>query len=496
MSTSCCGLFQTRFHMETLPPELLLSILSFLNPFDLLSLSEVSHLFYLLARDEILWSHVLARLPTSSSEFELNFSGFIARARSFRYQKYFHSTSIELGSWMPFAFSAQSIVVDIPIPPLVTLRSPESLTSIDQQLHPYVSLVRKYRDSIVHSLPYLVGLRELRNLSFGIPLMAPLPALFSALSQLEFLSLKRTFLSGIPESVFPCLHNLRVLDLSQNWFSKANGLPSSLVALSPSLTSLNLSSNWFTSIPSEIFLLSRLESLNLSNLPLNSPAFPPWSSALMALKFLDMSMCGLNCIPPSISNLASLSSASFSHNPLGELSESITTLHHLSALVISHARLSSLPRSLSRLTSLEKLDLSINFFTRVPSEVFTIPSLKSLHLELNSIVFVPDSFGRSLSQLKELVLDSNPLQGLPASMSLMQQLTLLSLLDVNLSENHLPPWIHTLHSLIHCGGLRTDQTVARSHSSSSTASNFFLLDFANHVPQTISPPDWKRFRVS
>jgi Leucine-rich repeat (LRR) protein len=102
----------------------------------------------------------------------------------------------------------------------------------------------------------------------------------------------------------------------------------------------------------------------------------------------------------------------------------------LSSLSIVGDRLTSLPVALAALTSLESLRLQAACLDTLPDGLTALPALRSLSLRCRSLSVLPSDLSASLVSLH---LDGLPITALPdriAALSLLEQLTLVSLPDL------------------------------------------------------------------
>lgn len=184
------------------------------------------------------------------------------------------------------------------------------------------------------------------------------------------LSLREHKLDEVPSGVFQ-LSNLRTLDLSNN----------SLTALDPRLAQL-----------------SNLKSLNCDNNRLQAGSLAPVSS-LTALQTLS---AGGNRLGKHVKM----------ENPSRPQPEAMPSLPEtLKQLKLDKNHFSSLPPQICNpsLVKLEKLDLSFNLLATIPSEIGCLAALVDLNLDSNSIVSLPEEVGK-LKKLKALSLRNNQIR--------------------------------------------------------------------------------------
>ncbi|KAI8570853.1 hypothetical protein RHMOL_Rhmol01G0069700 [Rhododendron molle] len=239
-----------------------------------------------------------------------------------------------------------------------------------------------------------------------------------------------------PNSSLFQLSHLQRLNLANNHFNKSR--ISFAFGNFASLTHLNLSFSVFSGwIPSELSLLSKLISLDLSHDNYSPLRIEPLHFKIL-LKNLtrihELVLVGVNIssdLPESLTNLSSLTILDLSSTGLqGYLPESIFDLPNLQRLVLSgnNDLDINLPKSTWRSgSSLRKLDLS---YTNLSGKL-------------------PDSIGY-LKSLNSLILDGCKLQGsIPKSLGNLTQLTLLRLSNNNFSIGGFPLWVANLKPLVH-----------------------------------------------
>ncbi|XP_058183464.1 receptor-like protein 7 [Rhododendron vialii] len=238
-----------------------------------------------------------------------------------------------------------------------------------------------------------------------------------------------------------------------------------------SLTHLNLSWSAFSgSIPSELSLLSKLISLDLSSYPLK---LEPLHFKILVRNLTQLQELVLNTVnissslPESLTNLSSLKALDLSRTKLsGNLPDSIFHLPNLQRLLLryNYDLIVNLPKSTwGSGSSLKELDLSsTNLSGELPDSIGNLKSLKSLDLHQTSLSGkLPDSIGflkslnylnlalcklrgsipkslGNLTQIRELDLSGNGFDGeVLSTLSNLKQLTLLGLSSINL-EGRIP----------------------------------------------------------
>lgn len=226
------------------------------------------------------------------------------------------------------------------------------------------------------------------------------------LTNLESLDLRFTGLTSLPSDI-ENLIGLKSLDISKNQLIKLpdsisqlhnlESLSSSYVGVGPlpeNLTTLNIHNSELSEIPQNIFQLTKLKSLRIS-------CFSAYNM------FDDM----FTTLPTDLSLLSNLESLDLSYNDIELLPESIGALVNLSCLNLGHNSLNALPESIGRLEKLKELDLSNNNLNTLPESIGKLKALKELNISDNNLNILPDSIAK-LKALEFLSLDNNRLADL------------------------------------------------------------------------------------
>ncbi|KAL2644317.1 hypothetical protein R1flu_011904 [Riccia fluitans] len=152
-----------------------------------------------------------------------------------------------------------------------------------------------------------------------------------------------------------------------------------------SVSKLELSNKNLTGgIPSSIFNLSSLTSLNLSYNPLGGPI--PAVTGSSSLDTIDLTLTQVTGnVPDSFGSLVQLATLNLANNP--QLTGSLSVLNgliHLKALNGSRCGFSGPLPSLDSANELESLDLQMNDFSgQIPSSFFVVGALQKLYLNNN-----------------------------------------------------------------------------------------------------------------
>lgn len=208
---------------------------------------------------------------------------------------------------------------------------------------------------------------------------------------------------------------------------------------------LNLSSLGLTELPPELFDLTNLRVLWLSDNQLHS--LPPEIGALRQLARLRLNRNQLAALPPEFGALTELRELWLHDNQLAALPDTFWQLSQLRTLVLNGNRLTELPAAISQLRELRVLGLGKwdlrrgkwhessvgNQLTTVPEELGQLSNLRSLMLDHIQLTKVPAELGQ-LSNLRTLRLDNNQLTMVPRELERLSNLQVLCLDNNQLSE--------------------------------------------------------------
>ena len=203
------------------------------------------------------------------------------------------------------------------------------------------------------------------------------------------------------------------------------------------LRSIFLADNRLTGgIPSEIFTLSKLENLDLSN-NLLSGAIPPGIGSLTALKVLLLWQNNFSGgIPTEIGNLANLVNLDLADNKLtGQVPGSIGNLGNLRILCLSNNLFDTvIPDSFANMSALKALLMwNTGVKGTIPPGLGNLSNLQIFDVADNSLTGgIPASFGQ-LANLEKLAARNNSLNiGLPQELGNMGKLEILDLANNNI----------------------------------------------------------------
>ncbi len=220
------------------------------------------------------------------------------------------------------------------------------------------------------------------------------------------------------------------LDLSGN---DLEGLPSEIARLQ-SLEKLILGKwddeeeeekgNRLTAIPKEIFQLTNLKELHISDNQIT--AIPDSIANLVNLTTLNLWGNQITAIPDSIAQLANLTWLFLNHNQITAIPDALGNLANLTDLYLFKNQITAIPDAIAQLSNLTRLSLGGNQITAIPDEIAQLSNLTRLHLSENQITAIPDEIG-NLANLTELHLSENQITAIPDAISNLANLTELHL---------------------------------------------------------------------
>ena len=284
-----------------------------------------------------------------------------------------------------------------------------------------------------------------------------IPAAFSALDKLEFLTLRNCKIDTISVSTgLSGLTSLLSLNLSENnsLYLSGGEFPGILEDL-PSLTSLFLEKVGFEKLPGKFDQLSSLQYLSLnrndySNVNVLFSIVDTLQN--MNLSRLSLINCQLTALPSNFSNLTALEHLYINHNPnlvtsQWEIIGQLPALQRIDAL---YCNLTDLPQSIVNITTLRRLDLRHNNLYPIPEHIKNIPNLNYLDLGVNGITTLPVWFGTAnMSTITTLGLQTNGFElPLPASFANLTNLRRLNL-SFNQLNGVLPAYFSTFINLVY-----------------------------------------------
>lgn len=158
------------------------------------------------------------------------------------------------------------------------------------------------------------------------------------------------------------------------------------------------------------------------------------------LLFLDLSNNKLETLPPQTRRLSNLQTLILSDNPL-ELFQlrQLPSLQNLECLHMRNTQrtLQNFPTTLDSLSNLFELDLSQNSLSKIPDCLYNMANLKRLNLNDNEITDLSSNV-EFWQKLETLNLARNNLTALPATICKLTQLRRLYLNDNKLDFQGIP----------------------------------------------------------
>ncbi|MBS4171098.1 leucine-rich repeat domain-containing protein [Neochlamydia sp. AcF95] len=230
-------------------------------------------------------------------------------------------------------------------------------------------------------------------------------------------------LTYLPPEIWQLSH-LQALNLSNNQLTV---IPSSIGGLSQ-LQMLYLNFNQLTAIPAEIGQLSQLQMFRLDSNLLT--AVPATIGQLSQLRELWLCNNQLTTIPIEVGQLSQLQTLDLTNNKLTNIPAEVGQLFQLQLLLLSNNWLTTIPGEMAQLSQLQSLGLDGNQLTAIPTSIGQLSQLQELDLRKNQLTAIPTSIGQ-LSRLQMFCLHNNQLTALPAEIGQLSRLQTFRL-DSNL----------------------------------------------------------------
>ena len=213
------------------------------------------------------------------------------------------------------------------------------------------------------------------------------------------------------------------------------------IGLLENLTYLDLRGcELYGEIPEELGHLSNLTHLYLSDnsLALAVPdSFTDQSAEkyLSSLRFLRIANNNITSLPSQIGILTTLETISASGNYLTSIPSSITSLENLEELRLNDNAITELPVNINSLDKLEKLYVQGNELTALPANIYALGNLRILYANDNFITDIITNIG-GLTSLEELRLNDNEIMIVPDSICDIYNNTLLPH-EFKVENNHI-----------------------------------------------------------
>lgn len=209
------------------------------------------------------------------------------------------------------------------------------------------------------------------------------------------------YLKTIPEEIFE-LTNLFHLNISNNLLTE---IPREISKLTK-LEFLYLEENEIDVLPKELFELSSLEKIYLSNNRICR--IPAEIGNLTKLKHINLAKNLITEIPAEMGNLINLRNFYIEDNRINKIPKEIGSLINLETFYIKGNRIEEIPAEIGKLTNLQLLSLSYNIIEKIPAELCYLSNLRRLFIKNNLISELPGDF-ESLTNLEVIHLQNNKL---------------------------------------------------------------------------------------
>lgn len=284
------------------------------------------------------------------------------------------------------------------------------------------------------------------------------------LTRLEYLDLRKSEITQLPEDTFNNNTYLRTLILAENQLGNFD-VASTIGQKLQQLDTLDLSyCNLQRHLSEDSFAnATKIRALYLSGNSLFASDLLYALAPLTGLQKLSLSGCELTQLPDTFHKFKSLQELDISHNPLNDaFVKLLAPLETLEYLNMGYSNLSYIgPTSFSKMTSMRRLILSGNELSNLAAGLFgNLTKLESLELNfcglrrpLNATLFFNNL---TYTDLTELQLAGNPLDVPKTGPLLPKQLSRLQILDLsNCNLTYLPIdafyWTRNITTLILAG---------------------------------------------
>lgn len=239
-------------------------------------------------------------------------------------------------------------------------------------------------------LEYAIYVTSLTISNNAITSLEPLKNLYN----LKYLDYSTNSVKIIPSWIFS-LESLESVNGGTNASTVFSGAPT---AENTTIKSIYMENNQLTSLP-DLSLCSALEILSLSN-----NKFTQFPSSVLALDGLQMLNIANNEIEsvPDLSPMKSLTTINLDGNKITELPVGIENLNALQQFSICNNQIAEIPDRIADSVNLQILLISMNNITTLPESLTKNTTLKVLDISLNNIVIsdntaVINSLVKSLS---------------------------------------------------------------------------------------------------
>lgn len=242
------------------------------------------------------------------------------------------------------------------------------------------------------------------------------------LQSLKCLSAIGNSLNLLPET-FGKLSLIEEVYLNENGLIK---LPDSLCKLKH-LVKLNLTGNQLKTLPEDFGELSTLETFRCDENVLCR--LPKTFGLLENLKELELGYNNIESLSEGFGMLKSLEILNLSCNKLKSLPESFGNLPNLKTLDLSENKLKFLPSHCSSCNSLQKVYADSNLLQMLPPWVSDLKNVVEFSVKDNQFQHqtLPDTFPKACKRLKHLDMSGNFMSDLPYSLGELEELEFLHL---------------------------------------------------------------------
>ncbi len=222
-------------------------------------------------------------------------------------------------------------------------------------------------------LEYAIHVTSLTISDNAITSLEPLKNLYN----LKYLDYSSNSVRIIPSWLFS-LESLESVNGGSNASTVFSGGPS---ATNTTLKSIYMENNQLTSLP-DLSLCSALEILSLSNNQFTQ--FPSSILAIDSMQMLNMAYNQMTSIP-DLSPMKSLTTINLDSNNITEVPEGVEKLTVLQQLSVCNNQISEIPDRIADSAYLQILLISMNDITTIPDSLTKNTTLKVLDVSLNNI---------------------------------------------------------------------------------------------------------------
>lgn len=166
------------------------------------------------------------------------------------------------------------------------------------------------------------------------------------------------------------------------------------------LVALHAPHNRIAAVRPEIYKLTKLESMDLSDNEIQT--LTAEIGQLTNLRTLDLANNQITYLPAELGQLTNLTTLKLDNNQIAALPEEMGKLSLLNDLSLRHNGLATVPDEMTKLYNLRRLDLSHNAFTHVPRCLLNMPYSTQIDLRNNPLPREEiEAVVRELDQMRE-----------------------------------------------------------------------------------------------